>query len=264
VRHLAAGALGDNAPAPLLKGSLQQTLTWDGKDDLGQPAKGGPFRVRVALGLKPALAGFIGDNPAALGSVRALATGPTGEVFVFHVFGALHPNDGSLTCSVFDRDGKYLRTILPHPANLSDEKLKGLKRLTLEDGSKVPYLYQAETRSLLPGAGDLPPQRPIVTREGRFAFVGIREGAMRYAQSRRNQLIVLKGDGSLPSDGAFRTEVAKLSGSAANLALAPDEKTVYVAGLREGNFQGKATHAVFRFGWMDTAPQVFAGVKNQA
>lgn len=63
----------------------------------------------------------------------------------------LHANDGSLTCSVFDREGKYLRTILPHPANLADEKLKGLKRLPLEDGSKVPYLHQAETRSLLPG-----------------------------------------------------------------------------------------------------------------
>lgn len=88
VRHLAAGVLGDNAPAPLQKGALQQTLTWDGKDDLGQPAKGGPFQVRVGLGLTPALAGFIGDNPAALGSVRALAAGPTGEVFVFHVFGA--------------------------------------------------------------------------------------------------------------------------------------------------------------------------------
>ena len=41
----------------------------------------------------------------------------------------------------------------------------GAKQLTLEDGSKIPFLYQAETRSLLPGAGDLPSQRPVVTRE---------------------------------------------------------------------------------------------------
>src|SRR5688500_11899660 len=58
VRHLAAGRLGDNAPAPLVKGSLKQTLNWDGMDDLGRRAEGGPFRVRVALGLKPELGGF--------------------------------------------------------------------------------------------------------------------------------------------------------------------------------------------------------------
>src|SRR5262249_44032458 len=35
VRHLACGVLGENAPAPLKKGSLKQALHWDGKDDLG-------------------------------------------------------------------------------------------------------------------------------------------------------------------------------------------------------------------------------------
>lgn len=264
VRHIAAGVLGDNAPLPLQKGSLKQILIWDGKDELGQPAKGVPFSVRVGLGLKPVFGGFIGDNPAALGDVRALATGPTGEVFVVHVFGALHPNDGSPSCTVFDREGNYLRTILPYSANLPVEKLKGLKRLTLEDGSKVPFLYQAETRSLLPGAGDLPPQRPIVTKDGRLAFVGIEESPKRYQNAGRNRLIVLHTDGSLPPDGAFRTEVSKVSGSAASLALSPDEKTLYASGLREGYSQGKPTHAVFRFGWDDAEPKLFAGVKNEA
>src|SRR4051812_14832988 len=35
VRHLAAGVLGANAPAPLHKDVLRQTLTWDGHDDRG-------------------------------------------------------------------------------------------------------------------------------------------------------------------------------------------------------------------------------------
>ena len=73
-----AGRLGVNAPAPLAKGALEQTLNWDGKDDLGKRAEGGPFSVRIALGLKPELDRFLGDNPAALGSVRALGEVRTG------------------------------------------------------------------------------------------------------------------------------------------------------------------------------------------
>ena len=42
VRHLAAGLLGENAPAPFKKNSLSQEIVWDGKDDLGKPAVGGP------------------------------------------------------------------------------------------------------------------------------------------------------------------------------------------------------------------------------
>ncbi len=254
IRHLAAGRLGDNAPAPLVKGALKQMLSWDGKDDLGKRAEGGPFSVRVALGLKPELDGFLGDNPAALGSVRAMATGPGGELFVFHVYGPLHPSDGSLACTVFDRAGEYLRTILPFPANLSDDQLKGLKRLKLEDGRQVPYLYQAETRSLLPGAGDLPPQQPVVSRAGKLAFVGVQEDPHRYAQPGLNQVVVIDTDGGVPADGPLRTVLAKSSRSAANLALSPDEKTIYATSVRDAN---GPTNAVYRFGWSDAAPQVF-------
>jgi hypothetical protein len=52
IRHLAAGLLGDKAPAPLQPGSLKQELVWDGKDDVGRRAEGGPFFVRVAAGIK--------------------------------------------------------------------------------------------------------------------------------------------------------------------------------------------------------------------
>lgn len=254
VRHLAAGRLGDNAPAPLVKGSLKQTITWDGKDDLGRRAEGGSFRVRVGLGLRPELGGFLGDNPASLGSVRGLAAGPGGELFVFHVYGPLHPSDGSLACTVLDRDGQYLRTILPYPANLAGDRLKGLKRLKLEDGSQVPFLYQAETRSLLPGAGDLPPQQPVVSRDGRLAFVGVQEGPHRYAQPGLNQVVVIDTDGGIPDGGALRTVLAKSSRTAADLALSPDEKTIYATGLRDGD--GSA-NAVYRFSWSDAGPQVF-------
>jgi len=267
VRHLAAGLLGKNAPAPLRKNSLSQSLLWDRKDDLGKPVAAGEYRVRVRLGLQPTFDGLIGHNPAALGSVRALATSRKGELYVFHVFGALHPNDGTVACSVFSRDGKYLRMILPYPANLPDEKLKGVRRIELKDGSKVPFIYQAETRSLVPGAGDLPAQRAVVTSDGRVAFVGVQEwvgDALRYAQAGVAQVVVIHSDGGTPPDGVLKTVLAARSSSAASLALSPDEKTLYAAGLREGSYGGKPTHAVYQFGWDDKKVRVFAGDKAQA
>jgi len=276
VRHLAAGVLGRNAPAPLKKDSLAQSLLWDGKDDLGRPAVGGPFTVRVGLGLTPTFDRMIGFDPGALGSVRALATDPKGNLYVFHVVGGLHPGDGTVLCSVLDREGKYLRMILPYPANLPEEKLKGLRRIGLPltpslspegRGGKVPFIYQGETRSLVPGAGELPAQRPVVTRDGRLAFVGVQEwvgDALRYAHAGVTRVTVIHTDGSTPPDGVLKTLLAKMSGSGANLALSPDEKTLYASGLRRGSYGGKPTHAVYRFAWSDQAPTVFVGVENEA
>ena len=174
VRHLAVGFLGERAPAPLAPNGLRQALVWDGNDDRGQVAVGGPFRIRVGLGLRPQLDGFIGDNPAALGSVRSLAVGPRGEVFVFHVFGELHPSDGTSSCSVFDRNGEYLRTILPFPAGLPDDRLTRLKRITREDGTQVPFFYQVETRSILPGPATCRPSGPCrpATAASRWSAFG--------------------------------------------------------------------------------------------
>src|SRR6185503_4725374 len=62
VRHLAAGVLGKNPPEPLRPDTLAQALEWDGKDDYGKAAGGGPFKVRVRLGLKPEFGGFLMHN----------------------------------------------------------------------------------------------------------------------------------------------------------------------------------------------------------
>ncbi len=50
VRHLAAGLLGEKAPAPFKKGSLKQEIFWDGKGDYGGVVSA--TKVRVRLGLK--------------------------------------------------------------------------------------------------------------------------------------------------------------------------------------------------------------------
>jgi hypothetical protein len=254
VRHLAAGVLGPKAPAPLQKGSLRQTLVWNRKDDRGKPAEGGPFRVKVALGLRPAFDRTIGHNPLSFGAIRALAAGPGGELYVFHAYGALHPDDDTTACAVLSRDGKYLRTILPYPAGLPEEKLRGFKRLDV-GGTRVPFVYQGETRSLVPGVGSLPRQHPAVTRDGRMALVGLQELG-RYNQQGVNQVLFLSTDGSPAPGGLLGPVLASKSQTAANLALSPDEKTIYASG----------SGAVSAFGWGEAEPRpvVRDGLKDPA
>ncbi|MGQ9661251.1 MAG: hypothetical protein ACUVWX_02815 [Kiritimatiellia bacterium] len=220
IRHLVSGLLGPKAPPPLQPNSLQQSLMWDRRDDFGNPThvRAENLLVRVSLGLQPKLDRFLAFEPAHLESVRGMACGPNGELYVFDPFGQAHPRDGSTTCKVFSREGKYLRTILPYPATLPDKRLRGLKRLTLPDGSKIPFVSQVETRSFLPGVGDLPCNRPVVTSDGRLGFVGIQEGPRPFAQPGEARFTVIRTDGSIP-DEPLRTLILPLTDTGASLAL---------------------------------------------
>ncbi|MDD4889980.1 MAG: hypothetical protein PHU85_08610 [Phycisphaerae bacterium] len=280
VRHLVAGVLGRSAPAPLKADSLSQAAPWDGKNDLGKPADGGPFKIRVSLGLSPTLESLIGYKPETLGGLRALAVGPDGNVYAFHCYGSSHPHDGSTVCAVFDRAGKYVKTILPYPAGTPEEKLKGLRRVDVGNGTKVPFIYQFETRSTIPGLGDLPSQRPVVARDGRLAFVGIQEGPQPFAQAGEARLTVVYTDGSVPADGVLKTLIHPVTDSAASLALSPDEKTLYATGVRASRHpairpggpttcqdcthgghtwdHSAPTRRVYRFGWDDAGAGEFA------
>jgi hypothetical protein len=51
-----------------------------GLDDFGKAAAGGPFRVRVRLGLTPEFGGFVMYNRDG----SAVAVGPAGTLYVFH------------------------------------------------------------------------------------------------------------------------------------------------------------------------------------
>jgi len=290
VRHLAAGVLGNNAPAPFTKNSLKQSLTWDRRDDRGNPAGGGPFTIKVCLGLRPALDRFIGHNPSALGrgvpsersgSVRALATGPTGEVYVFHITAQLHGGEATTLCTVYSREGKYLRTILPYPANLPKDKLGDIKRVKLPNGQTIPFIYQGDLRMLLPGAGNIAPHRAVVTRNGRVAFVGTQEWLrvmLRYAKPGIAQVVMINSDGSIPPGGPRGTLISELSTSkkpsggyedrisrtAASLAASPDGKTLYATGFWEGSGRRQPcnhTHVVYSFSWTDKEAKPLIGEK---
>src|ERR1043166_2042417 len=118
VRHLAAGVLGGKNPPPEpLKPGLSQSLEWDGNDDLGKPARGGPFKARVRTGLGMSFGRTVGDSPYNFNETmaRGPAVAAKGDLSVL----GLKTRDAVLYyLRVYDRKGNYLREILPCPPNL--------------------------------------------------------------------------------------------------------------------------------------------------
>ncbi len=152
VRHLASGVLGPNAPEPFQQDSRQQEIIWDGKDDAGAYVDHiDDIRVRVSLGLKPRFERTLFWAPERRGRFaprHLMAAAPEG-VYVF---------DNSREFDhlrLFDREGRYARTVYPFPSHRVD-KVDGLRRLHLPDGSEVPHkndYLQASLLSDRTGAG---------------------------------------------------------------------------------------------------------------
>jgi hypothetical protein len=117
VRHLVAGVLGQKAPEPLKPG-LAQSVDWDGNDDDGKPAGGGPFKVRVGLGLQASWGGTVFSQktgPNHIGDILGMAAGRDGRIYVMDERSAwlYWP---AYAVHVFRRDGSYEKTIKPFPS----------------------------------------------------------------------------------------------------------------------------------------------------
>ncbi|MFW6162954.1 MAG: hypothetical protein ACODAJ_09305, partial [Planctomycetota bacterium] len=151
VRHLAAGVLGGQNPPPApLQPGLAQSLEWDGSADDGRPAVGGPFRVRVRLGLRGEFGSFLLFEPHATPQVRSLAIGPKGEVYAFYHDPTANGNQGGIKVKVLDRQGRHLRQIVPFPAHLPYERVKATGALQDPDGALVPQCHNWHTLSFYP------------------------------------------------------------------------------------------------------------------
>jgi len=125
VRHLASGVLGTNAPEPFQKGSLRQTVVWDGKNDKGEYVDDKDrHAVRVSLGLEARFERTMFWSPRKRTSQHQaplrLAAAPEG-VYVYDSGG------GWEHLRLYDRDGNYLRTVYPFPAD-KIEQVEGLTR----------------------------------------------------------------------------------------------------------------------------------------
>ncbi|MBL8028861.1 MAG: T9SS type A sorting domain-containing protein [Fibrobacteres bacterium] len=131
IRHLAAGMLGANPPAPLVANTLHQTLFWNGRGDMGDsiivPSES--LTVRVRAGMSVVLNKLVGNDPYRFGipgveglwSLRGVVGNPDGFVYVF----GTSTSDGASVVRRYDVTGNYIRTVFPFPASLPSSKLTG-------------------------------------------------------------------------------------------------------------------------------------------
>jgi sugar lactone lactonase YvrE len=215
VRHLAAGVLGGPQPPPApLRPGLSQSITWDGKDDLGQPARNGPFRIRVCAGTSARLGGIIGDPAILEEKVYGLATDEKGCVYVATGGGY---GRNLFTIKVFNRGGKYLRTIMPYPASLKAEEVAGFGKQAFREGRLAPPQYDA----LL----------PWIYPHGLGALMGnrVQDGVLWLTDGAGHVCRLRAADGACISWGEGASPAPPAQGPIC-WAVAPDGRTLYLAG----------------------------------
>lgn len=140
VRHLAAGALGAAAPAPLAANSLRQRLEWDGHDDWGGVVTDtAQLAVRVQAGLNVALEAMVGENhysfrPKVMGLAIDSIDGS------LYVYGAPSNVTPMMTIRKYDSTGVYLKTVFPYPGDLTAEQVRGYGISEWPDGRYSPRM----------------------------------------------------------------------------------------------------------------------------
>jgi sugar lactone lactonase YvrE len=241
VRHLAAGVLGGGSPPPSpLQPGLRQQLAWDGKNDWGQPAGGGPFRVRVRTGMTANFGRILGASPYTgnvtdtpyRAPVNGLVTDGQGQLYVKLMSSVgSHGNSGLWPWHLrkFDKTGRYLKTLLPYPPSTNPMHASGFTLVDAGDGAFTP----ANQNSLYPVFyvfGD-----EIVNRliDGQIVFVN----------SRTRELNFFRVDGS----NALRTvrmwsdkdQLRLPSWLAIQVAISPDGRYAYYSNAAGTAYDGK-------------------------
>ncbi|MCX7805377.1 MAG: hypothetical protein N3A38_09340 [Planctomycetota bacterium] len=227
LRHLASGVLGPRAPEPFQPDSLEQTVIWDGKDDLGKYVDAlDDVHVRVSLGLKARFEKTLFWHPKkelGRGAHLHMAAQPEG-VYVY-------TGGGVETIRLFGHDGRYIRTVYPFPADKVKD-VKGLGWNTFADGWKSPAHIGYTCASFLPsGAGEVHASwgtaaRSMAVGAGRIVLPPCVE-----TKSPDNRFARLSTDGRplecslygppLNTDGFFPL----------SMAFSPDGQWLYMAGF---------------------------------
>jgi NHL repeat-containing protein len=239
VRHLAGGVLGDNAPAPLKKGSLSQSLVWDGKDDDGKAVAPGQYRARVGMGLKVASAGTAFTKqagPATLtGDAMGLAVGPDGRCYVMtRRWHSGHWRASSI--HAFNRDGSYANTIKPVSGKLAVGKLAGIGALKDDNGGPRPMVHRVVAMSFYPWE-DL--NQHMAVAGGKLWAVVVKPA---YDKKPVHYLTAIDGkDGAPLAQPLGEPLVGRAGLRDVYLAASSDGKAVYLTGLNayDAKFESK-------------------------
>lgn len=275
VRHLASGVLGEKAPLPFVKNSLDQKIIWDSKDDRGRYIDDiKSINIRVSLGLKPMYEKDLYQTPyKRISGLPAIATGPEG-LYVFEGYGRDQ-------LRLFNHKGEYIKTVYPFPAS-QIEKVKGLEWISYGGREKTPFKYSAYHQTLL-SSGDNGPSAfgysvgysglngkgaTTICVQGKQLLIGF---------ERINRLQIDGSTGGLNIKGPD-IGIARKKGDGdnnkgiigpASSAFSPDGKTVYFTGYlwhygysgygQSGNFP-----VVMKLNYeTDDKPVVFAGKIKQ-
>jgi hypothetical protein len=229
VRHLAAGVLdGPHPPPPPLRPGLAQALEWDGTDDFGKPAAGGPFRVRVRAGMSVALGGFVGGDPFTFGAINSIATDETGRLYVTAFAGGLYQNMDTLR--VFSPDGAYERTLIPFPETLRPARAEAMAHWDASRGRFRPKNGQSQLPRFYPWGGDV-----------RLSAVSSKNGLLLTQGTNLYRLDV--DGGNLRGPFPMWKPEAKLKNPAWNvpqLAMSPDGRYVYYANVAGTVYEPKS------------------------
>lgn len=240
VRHLAAGMLGGPNPPPApLQAGLSQQINWDGKDDSGNICKV-PVSLRVRAGMQPKFDRFLLTDPNDIGFTMACAIGPQGSLYVISRQVLANGNSGGYNISVFDRDAKHQRTLMPFPATIAPDRIKAAKPFYDSEGRVVPRIYNWERLSFYPdpitsrGVGLLRVM-PAVDSNGRI-----------YWLNSKMHLTALEADGGIPFDDFYDPQpllkdFEQIEVTGAVLAMSSDNKYVYLSGFSEARKKGVKT-----------------------
>jgi len=246
VRHLAAGLLGKNPPEPLEPNSLEQVLRWDGTDDAGKRLPPGDYTIEVGVGLEPRFERIIGWRPG-IGHIRSLAVDAQGLLYLFTGGVAVDHGWANSGIRVFDRQGRYIRQVYPFPASLPAARMRGIRPIELADGTWLPVIYNALNHSWLPECPAIGTQQVAITRDGHIILSNMSMRGMGHGR----RLLKVGTDGSAPPD-ILGPQISRFSLSGELfIALAPDEETIYVTGLRGRSLydQGEPHDVVYRVRW---------------
>jgi hypothetical protein len=240
VRHLAAGMIGVQQSPPPLRAGLSQEILWDGNDDAGKPAVGGPFKIRVRAGMQVKFGRTIGGSPYT-GSVvsmpyrapvNGLAVDGEGNLYVKMMSSVgSHGNSGLWPWHLrkFDRQGNYVQTLMPYPPSTPRERAYGFQLLDTGDGQFTP----ANQNSLYPVFSSLGNELLSRVIDGRLVFVR--------SESRQLNFFALGGTSELRSVTMWPDD-AKLNCPKwldIQVALSPDGRYAYYANVAGTAYDGK-------------------------
>jgi len=176
--------------------------------------------------------------------------------------------NGKTEVRVFDRQGEYLRTILPYPASTPPERTAPIGEIRVE-GQRLPIVFSSHSQSLQPLTATLREQQMAFSPKGHLLLVS---GVGHWAENGPPQhLLALHPEGGAPEDTGFvgpriRRPVGYLGGGAGDtkawafsaVAASPDGQWIYLTNMISGRAtpgptreQFKNQHAVYRLRWTD-------------